>query len=567
MTGREFGQALTLLGWGLAGLAIGHAAPQGADERVIVTASPYPVPFDNLSRTVTVLTRADIARLPVRSIADVLSYASSVDVRSRAPLGKQADISVRGSAYSQVLIMVDGVRINDAQTAHHNADFPVQLQDVERIEVLCGPGAAPFGADALGGIVNIITRRTGERLSASVSTGQFGLFAGDFHAGFRKGSVAQSVSVSADRSSGFMEDRDFKSVSVSGRTAIGDRTSVFLSYGNREFGAAEFYGPSPSREWTNQTLISFETKLGRQPDSKTLFQAYYRTHGDRFLYDIRTPDLYENRHRTHAAGGLLKSQWSLTEALSLSLGGEAGGDVIASSNLGDHAYARASIFGELLWKPGKSAAVYSGVRLDYYSNFGSAVSPSLSGSWWIAPRLRLRSSVSRAFRIPTFTELYYHDPNNQADPRIRPESAWAVDAGCDLIPARNWLGSLNLFARRERDVIDWIRNSPEERWRTANIRRVTTRGIEAGLERLFCRRGEPGIALQLAGERRRRRQLRLEVRSGLSAPFLGRLRQPPPPLLPGRGAVSALPEAVRRAQLLVAGRASGTEILEADGRG
>jgi len=469
--------------WCLAFAASGRAAPQAPGEKVIVTASPYPVPFDNLSRAVTVFTREEIARLPVRSITDVLAYAASVDVRSRAPWGNQADLSVRGSSYAQVLVLVDGVRVNDSQTGHHNAEFPVPLEEVERVEVLSGPGSAPFGADAIGGIVNIITRRADGGASVSFAAGQFGLVAGNFRMGLGNSAVRQSVSISADRSSGFRDDRDFRGVTVSGRTAIGSRTSILVSYGNREFGAAGFYGPAPSREWTNLTMVSVERKLGAQPESKAVLQAYYRTHGDRFLYDVRTPSLNENRHRTHAAGGSLKSQWALTDRLALSLGGEAGGDFIASSNLGGHSYARISLFGELQWKPGNAAAVYAGMRYDYYTNFGPAASPSLSASWWLKPRLRLRSSLARAFRIPTFTELYYHDPNNLADPGIGPESAWAADAGCDLIPARNWLGSLTLFRRRERNVIDWIRDSPAERWRTANMRRLTVWGMEAGLER------------------------------------------------------------------------------------
>jgi iron complex outermembrane receptor protein len=127
--------------------------------------------------------------------------------------------------------------------------------------------------------------------------------------------------------------------------------------------------------------------------------------------------------------------------------------------------------------------VYPGLRFDYYSNFGNAVNPSLSGSWWIFPRIRLRSSVGRAFRIPTFTELYYHDPNNQASASLKPESAWSAEVGTDFIPAKNWLGSVTLFARRERNVIDWIRATTAEKWHTANIRLLHTSGAEIDLER------------------------------------------------------------------------------------
>jgi iron complex outermembrane receptor protein len=127
--------------------------------------------------------------------------------------------------------------------------------------------------------------------------------------------------------------------------------------------------------------------------------------------------------------------------------------------------------------------IYPGLRLDHYSNFGTAASPSLSGSWWILPQIRLRSSVGRAFRIPTFTELYYRDPNHQASSALKPESAWSAETGADFIPASRWLGFLNYFYRREQNVIDWIRSSSDEKWRTFNIRSIRASGIEIGVER------------------------------------------------------------------------------------
>jgi outer membrane cobalamin receptor len=465
--------------------AIPAFAQQLPDEQIVVTANAYPVPFENLARSVTVLTRDDIKNLPVHSVADILTLATSVDLRSRAPFGEQADISMRGSSFSQVLILVDGMRINDSQTGHHNADFPVQLQDVERVEVLFGPGSSIYGADALGGIINIITRRDTEKMRGSFTGGQNDLFAGSFATGFRKGAVAQSISVTGTRSSGFEYDRDFRNLSVSARTSIGAGSTFFVSHVNKEFGANNFYGPSPSREWTNQTLVSFEQTHDLARNGKLQFQGYYRTHGDRFLYDTRSPGLFASSHRTHSAIVQAKVRYPLTRDASLTVGGELGGDWIVSNNLGDHAFARVSLFAEMQWTLGKAAVLYPGFRLDDYSSFGSAASPSLSGSWWVQKRIRLRSFVGRAFRIPTFTELYYHDPNNQASPLLKPESAWAAEFGVDFLPIGNWLGSITLFSRREGNVIDWIRASQTEKWHSGNIRRLRTSGAEIGLEHSF----------------------------------------------------------------------------------
>jgi outer membrane cobalamin receptor len=451
------------------------------DEEVVVTANTYPVPFENLSRSVTVLTPEDIANLPVHSVADVLAQTVSVDIESRGPFGMQSDIKLRGSAFSQVLVMVDGMRINDSQTGHHNADFPVPLQDVERIEVLLGSGSSIYGADAFGGVVNIITRRNTKGVRASVSGGQNGFMDGSFSAGIQKGKFGQSISASGNRSWGFKDDRDFRSISINARSSIGNRSTLFVSHVNKEFGADRFYGPAPSREWTNQTLISFEQKFEGKSGIKGMVQSFYRTHGDRFLYDQRTKD--ENTHRTHTMGVVAKAQFPITDAGSVTLGTEAGGDWINSSKLGDHSFARTSLFAELHWNLVKKADIYPGFRFDYYSNFGSAISPSLSGSWWVLPRLRLRASVGHAFRIPSFTELYYSDAIRQADSTLKPEKAWSVEAGADFILAKDWLSSCAFFSRNERNVIDWILAPGAAKWQTSNIRKLRTDGVEISLER------------------------------------------------------------------------------------
>jgi iron complex outermembrane recepter protein len=451
------------------------------DETVIVTSNAEPVPFENLSRTVTVLTREAIANLPARSIAEALMQATSADIRSRAPFGLQADFSLRGATFSQALVLVNGMRINDSQTAHHNSDIPVQLQDVDRIEILHGPGSSIYGADAFGGIINIITNVTNGHAKparGSFTMGEHGLIDSTFSMGFQKGKYEQTLSASANRSSGFMYDRDFRSVSASSDINFGKSLGLFVSHLNKEFGANGFYGPAPSKEWTNQTLVSLDYR-GKKAD----LQGYYRTHGDRFLYDIRTPGLFESNHRTHSTGISLKMRFELFRDASIVLGGEAGGDWISSQNLGDHAFARTSVFGELQWILGKSAALYSGLRFDRYSNFGSALDPSISASWWALPRLRLRAALGRAFRIPSFTELYYHDPNNAASSSLKPESSWSAETGADIFPAKNWTGSLTLFARQEKNVIDWIRESTRVKWQTSNIRKLRAVGAELSLER------------------------------------------------------------------------------------
>ena len=152
----------------------GQQSPPPVVEHVVVTANATGVPFEQVTRSVAVITREQIERLPASSIADVLRLVAGVDVRARGGNGVQSDFSIRGASFGQTLVLVDGHRINDAQSGHHNSDIPVALDQVERIEILLGAGSSIHGADAFGGTINVITRAGTDRPTARIGAGQFG---------------------------------------------------------------------------------------------------------------------------------------------------------------------------------------------------------------------------------------------------------------------------------------------------------------------------------------------------------------------------------------------------------
>ena len=471
---------------GLMAVAVAPASAQGPYRQdVVVTAAAEPVEFGTVTKTLTVITRDQIARLPVANVADVLRLVASVDVRARGERGVQTDFAVRGANFGQMLVLVDGVRLNDAQTGHHNGDIPVPLDAVERIEVLHGPGSSLFGADAFGGTINVITRRDTTESSAGVEVGSFGLVAGRGRTGFTRGGLQQTVAAQVERSSGFMFERGFATASVSSQLRLGNRSNVSVSYLWKDFGANGFYGNAPSHEWTNQALLSADRTYAAGPSWQVNAGASYRTHGDRFLFDVRRPGVAENQHRTHAVLGSVRAGRTLNNRASLTTAIEFGHDWVRSSNLGDHATTRVSAGGEWRFAVRPDTQLDASVRVERYNEFGTAWSPSIGIGWWPAPSIRLRSSAGRAFRVPTFTERYYSDPANWARPEVGPESAWAVEAGTDVFVTGGWALAATLFGRADHDVIDWLRATTAERWRTYNIRDVDTVGVEMSARKQF----------------------------------------------------------------------------------
>jgi iron complex outermembrane receptor protein len=463
--------------------------PQQYQDQLVVTGSIAPTSLGNLGRSLAVISAADVEALPFDDVVDVLRLFSSVDVRARGPFGAQTDFSIRGSNYGQSLIMVDGARLNDAQAGHHNGDLPVPLAAIERIEVLPGGGSSLHGADAFGGTINVITRRGLDGWRADLSAGSFDLVDTSASSGITHGTLSHVLAGSFSRSSGFTTDRDHKVFNGSYRLSAGDRTSLSLGYADKAFGANGFYGPAPSREWTAQTLVNLQQRLLRHDRITAAVDAFYRTHSDHFIYDERNPSLSENRHRTHAVGADVKLRFMASEKTELSVGAAGGSDWVRSTNLGDHDFGRGSVFAELQQHVGDRVIVSPGIRFDAYNTFGSSWSPALAVAAWTSPRIKWRASVNHAFRVPTFTELYYHDPNNLGSPDLKAERAWTTDAGADLFLARGWSASATVFGRWEDNVIDWVRASPTDRWMSTNVRDVTNHGIETAFHRAIGTHG------------------------------------------------------------------------------
>ena len=144
-------------------------------ESIVVTGTFDAIPLEEADRAVRVLPLDSARQLLAPSLADALRLDPSLDLRSRAPGGVQADLSIRGGSFGQTLVMLDGLRLNDPQSGHHSLDIPVPMEAVGRLELLKGGGSAYYGSDAIGGAVNVITRepeRTELRLRAAA--GNFG---------------------------------------------------------------------------------------------------------------------------------------------------------------------------------------------------------------------------------------------------------------------------------------------------------------------------------------------------------------------------------------------------------
>jgi iron complex outermembrane recepter protein len=467
--------------------AFSWADPPARTESVVVTGSWEPLPLGESERPVRTI---DVRRLRLltNTFADLLRLDASVDLRQRAPDGLQGDISIRGGSFGQTLVLLDGMRLNDVQSGHHNLDVTAPLDAIGQVEILKGSGSTLYGSDAVGGVVNFITRppETSE-LRLRASAGNFGVNQQSGTAALVGNRASQQLTFARDFSSGFMPNRDYRNLNLGSTTRIATAlgvTAIHLSHRDSPFGAEQFYGNFNSWERTRAWWAAIRQPLGANTDASFA----YRRHTDLFVLYRDRPAVFTNRHVVESYQAAIRRRDTLGANTRLHYGAEVYDDAIDSSNLGRHSRLRGAGYAGLDVRALSRFSFSAGLRDELYGSFNHQLSPTVTAGVWLAGGMRLRGGVSRAFRLPTYTDLYYQDPANRGSADLRPERAWSYEAGIDWNRGGPIRAELTVFQRREKDGIDYVRTSPAEIWRATNFQSLTFTGVEASVAARLPRR-------------------------------------------------------------------------------
>jgi iron complex outermembrane receptor protein len=434
------------------------------------------------TRGVEVISAEQIRALPARTVAEVLEWALAVDVMPRSPA--LADVAVRGGTFEQVLVMVDGVRASDAQTGHFDLNLSVPLDQVERIEIVRGPASALYGADAVGGVIHVVTRRDGGGARVRVQAGTWDTRSAAASYAAELGRARADVGGEWQRSGGHRAGTDYEM--GSGRVAlsipIGSWTvNTDAGHARRDFGADGFYSPAPSYEETRTTTGTLALRAA--PDARFAVEPTLsvRRHGDDFILRRADPAFYRNQHTNLRWGGEVMARWRASGAVRVAGGAEWFSDELESARLGDRAEQRAAALVEVAVGSVGRVSATAGLRADRHERYGTEWSPSVAAAWWPAAGVRMRASAGRAFRAPTWTERYYKDPSNVGDPDLNPERSWSAEVGASAFVARGARLGIAGFVRHADQLIDWAKplNAMDQPWRTRNVEDARFRGIEA----------------------------------------------------------------------------------------
>ena len=460
-------------------------------------------------RLVTNLTQDEIRLMPLRTASDLLKFLPGIDLRERGASGVQSDLTMRGGTGRQVKILLNGVDITDPQTDHYSMDLPVDVEMIERIEVLQGTN---YAFDAFSGAINIITKvnsataRSGKSdksgnsivqpsagsptycITGSLAAGEYGLVNPHLSAQVSKNEWNMHLGAGYNRSSGYMADTDYKIFNTFLQTSW--RGLDFQAGAQwKDAGANSFYTVKyPNQFDQTRTLISSVSYSHNWGGWNLQGNMYYRAHFDRFhtyrdavdLQGNPAPEWYKdpNLTWTHTTGAHLQASWN-NSWTKTTAGIDLRDELIESTSLGNHNRLNLRYFAEerLYWRTLSAAIGASGT---WNSQFGNDWALGANIGYEPVKDLALYLNFNRAIRIPTYTDLYYHTATQSADENTSPEKAMQLEFSLRYNYKRLYLNASG-FYRWGRDIIDWVKDPSEEVvvWQSTNHSKVDAAGCEA----------------------------------------------------------------------------------------
>lgn len=446
-------------------------------------------------RNITIVSGETISKLPVHSLDELLKYIPGVEVQMRGPQGSQSDISMRGGTYQQVLVIVDGLRLNDPNTGHFSAYIPIMPAQVDRIEVLKGASAAVYGSDAVGGVINIITKtgnaaaqKNKKLLRGSLACGEYNLINANLGGFIQSGNLSIDAGVLSNYSTGVAQ-RGTRGFFHNASTSLGVEYKLNehwhigarSGYDSRDFSAQNFYTTFASdtasekvTAWWRQLRLGYEKN-----QSKVSINAGYKKLHDKYAFNNVTT---ANQNASELFQSLLIYQQRLGKATNLITGFNYQNKKIESNDRGNHTLQVAAPFVSLSQKIGSAINLLPSVRVEFIGKNKAEILPQLNASYHMQ-NVQLRASGGRTIRDADFTERYNNynkamvTGGSVGNPWLVPEISWSYEAGFDWFYQSKFRISSTVFQRLHSRLIDWVVTPYAQMPRKDNLSQTGTFGL------------------------------------------------------------------------------------------
>lgn len=454
-------------------------------ENIIISATLSAQQQKESGRNIIAINGESFSKLPVHSVDDLLRYLPGIEVQQRGPQGSQSDIIIRGGTFQQVLVIIDGVKLNDPLTGHFSMYVPIHPSEIERVEILKGAASAIWGSEAVGGVVNIITKtfaksKTHNQVRAKTVAGQYGLFNGDVYLNYYKNKSSFAAGLLSNNAKGQPlrgTDGFFHlttaNISFSQSLAKDWRLSLRTAADFRKFNAQNFYttfASDTAREkvdtWWNHLNLQKKTKKGNLN-----FDAAYKKLRDQYWF---RPSSIPNDNKTNLFTSQLYYSADINRQHGYTSGMQVHRKEIRSNDRGNHSLWHAAAYTIFRHKLNKGFYLNESLRLDWDESYGWILTPQLNVAW--APsKVTIRSSVGRSFRDADFTERYNNynkalvTSGRIGNPDLKAEQSWSAEIGADYNFSTRFRVSGTLFYRDHSNLIDWANTPYAEMPRKSNL--------------------------------------------------------------------------------------------------
>ena len=479
---------------------IAHSQETQIDlKEITVVSSPrIELPFSENSKTIQVISKEEIIESPANNVAELLQQVAGIDIRRRGVSGMQADLHIRGGGFDQTLLLIDGIKVEDAQTGHHTMNMALPIEVIERIEIIKGSASRVYGQNAFSGAINIITSKVAENMtSVSLESGSYKQQNASVTISRKNEDQSVLFHYSNNSSDGHKYNTDYKNENYFLKNSFeikGLPIDMISSFNERKFGANGFYA-SPEAidqyEETQASLLGFSTKI----ISNNFIikpKLYWKRNQDMYVYLRDNPSVYRNLHITNKIGAELNGSYESNNGIT-GFGVDISSIKLSSNNLGERKRTMVNLFLEHQMKfaenkidvtPGVAFSYFSDVSTNqnYQNNFfrNFFMYPGIDIGYELNDDVKLYSNVGYTYRVPTYTDLFYTSPTTIGNENLKPEKAFTKEIGINYTKD-NFDFTFTLYNRDASDVIDYVKNVESAPWEAFNIREINTEGYELGL--------------------------------------------------------------------------------------
>lgn len=471
---------------------INQIAERELDE-VVISSSSTDQPINQIAKLVTIISREEIQRLSPQSIEEILNYVASVDIQTRGSHGVQSDISIRGGSFDQNAILLNGINISNPQTGHYSFDIPINLSDIEKIEIIHGPSAILYGSSAFSGGINIITKKGLDKsLNAKFEAGGHKLLNYELGGSYKIKNLENYISMGLKSSDGYFKNTDYKIFNILYQSRLNikkDKIDLQFGYNKKAYGANSFYSAKFPNQFdnTNSIIASIKGEFGQK--LKFIPSFYWNRHND--VFELIKNSGSANYHRADVFGGNLNGIYE-SKIGTTNIGMEIRNEGILSSVLGREMDKPIDKFTKTDNRTNLSYMLQHSIQ---YKKFTLSLGvlgflntsienkfklyPSVNLNYEIIDNLDIYSSFSQSSRLPTFTDLYYTTSTHIGNANLKQEESQSIEIG--LRQKNKYVISyVSAFYMNGKNMIDWVKINPDDKWESKNITKLDKVGVEMG---------------------------------------------------------------------------------------